>query len=453
MEKENAGIGIDMFLDRVGDAFALPQVMVEVLRVVDSPNSSADDLAEVIMHDPSLTARLLKMANSSYYRRGGEVKSAHQAVIMLGSSMVKCLALSASVFQSENSMEEDGFDIRELYSHFLGTAIAAKFIAEEVGMRKPEEAFIAGLLHDLGHILLLKVMPDRHSTLLKNHLYDEKLLELEHEAYGTDHTLLGKGIAESWNLPASFASALESHHKRLSREQIDNLEKLDLIVTMADHVSGAVHSRGNRNVERHLEISGLLTTALNVSDEFVSRVSAALLGEIADVADFLGIDIGDPMSIVQRANAQLFESYATIEALFKERQELTRRVLDEERKLGEMRSRDIAIATLSHYVNNAATIISGRVQLLEGMVRSGKLIDPEGKLGDGLRAIDTSLMKIMAVLTELKALSNLEDVEFYNDSDAINIDEAIQRRLGEMGVTLDTIVGEPILPKEKTLSK
>ncbi len=453
MEKKTATIDISAFLDKAGDAFALPQVLVEILRIVDSEQASADDLAEIIMHDPSLTARLLKMANSSYYWRGEEVRTVNQAVIKLGSSMVKCLALSASVFQPDDGLEEDGFDIRDLYSHFLGTAIAARFIAEEVGFKEPEEAFVAGLLHDLGHILLLKVMPDRHVALLRDYLYDENLPEHERELYGTDHAELGKGIAESWNLPTGFASALEKHHRRLNQEQIDSLEGLDLIVAVADHVSGAVHSHSNRNVERRLEISAMLTKALKVSDGFISRVSAKLLSEIANAAEFLSIDIGDPMAIIQRANSQLFESYATIESLFKERQDLSRRIIEEEHRIGAMRSRDIAIATLSHYINNAATIISGRTQLLEMMVKSDKLQDPEGKLGETLTVIDTSLMKIMAVLTELKALGNLENVEFYNDSDAINIDKNIHRRMGKMGVTFNAIDNKPVLTERDIVSE
>jgi HD-like signal output (HDOD) protein len=453
MERKTTKIDVSAFLDKAGDAFALPQVLIEILRIVDNDKASADDLATIIMHDPSLTARLLKMANSSYYWRGEEVRTVNQAVMKLGSSMVKCLALSASVFQPEESMEDEGFDIRDLYSHFLGTAIAAKFIAEEVGFKSPEEAFVVGLLHDLGHILLLKVTPDRHVVLLRDYLYDESLSERERELYGTDHAKLGKGIAEAWNLPTGFASALEKHHRRLNQEQIDSLEGLDLIVAVADHVSGAVHSHGNRDVERHLEISVMLTNALKVSDGFISRVSAKLLSEIANAAEFLGLDIGDPMAIIQRANSQLFESYATIESLFKERQELSRRIIEEEHRIGAMRSRDIAIATLSHYINNAATIISGRTQLVEMMVTSGKLQDPEGKLGETLTVIDTSLMKIMAVLTELKALGNLENVEFYNDSDAINIDKNIHRRMGEMGITLDTIDDKPVLTERKIASE
>jgi len=444
MKQSSARTAVLSQLENMDEVFALPQVIMELLQLVDSEQTTAGKIASVVMHDPNLTAKLLKMANSGFYRRGLEIATVNQAVMVLGVSMVKCLALSAAIFRpSEDFPDSNSFDIRELYSHFLGTAIAARMIAEEAGFNKPEEAFVAGLLHDLGHLLLIKAMPEVQIGLLSEHAYDPDLTKKERDLYGLDHAELGEMIARKWNLPEAFQSAIGNHHRMISEPALSELNKLDLIVLLADRLSGRAYAKGNRDIERHIQDVALVTSALDLQEELPGEIGLKLLSEIMEAAKFLGLDIGDPMVIVQRANRQLFESYSTIEALFKERQELSRRIIEEEYRIGAMRSKDIAIATLSHYINNAATIISGRSQLMQLMVKSGKLNDADGKLSEGLAVIDLSLTKIMAVLSELKALSDLDNVKFYNDSDAINIDENIRRRMEQMRDPADA--SEPVI--------
>ncbi len=425
------------------DIFALPQVLVEVLQIVDNEDAPIGKLTAAIMHDPCLTAKILKMANSSYYTRGIEISTVNQAIVRLGFSMVKCLVLSASIFQPNKRLEEvEGFDIRELYSCFLGVAIASRLIAERTDYPKREEAFVAGLLHDFGHIYLLKVSPEKHIPLLREHFYSQDLRMVERETYGMDHAQIGRAIAHKWALPNCLASAIGNHHMNIDRNSIDSVSRLDLIVMLADHVSRRAYSNEKRNIERYLKTVTLISDALNVDKEFMAELSLTLASEIIDAAQFLGIDIGDPFTILQRANKKLFESYVTIESLFKERHVLSQRILEEERRVGMMRSKNIAIATLSHYINNAATIISGRAQLMQMMLKSGEIKDSGNKVAAALDLTETSLSKIMAVLSELKDLTSLDDGEFYNDSDALNIDEKVHRRMEAMKGQFDN---EPVL--------
>ncbi|MBU1320490.1 MAG: HDOD domain-containing protein [candidate division Zixibacteria bacterium] len=431
----NQQTDITAHLDKMDEMLALPQVLVEILHMVDNEQTTASKLATVVMHDPNMTAKLLRMANSSFYSRGKEITTVKQAILILGVSMVKCLALSTSIFQSEALIDEDkSFDIRDLYSHCLGTAIAAKFIAEEAGFSRPEEAFTAGLLHDLGHLFLLKVYPDHHMKLLLKHQFDQDLPVREREAYGIDHAELGGLIAAKWHLPQCFRSAIENHHCNVSVDSVMQLDKLDLVVLFADFLAGRIYSDSEQNIESSLEALSVLTDALGLKPSTAGEVSFKLLNDIMMAAEFLGVDIGDPLKVLQKANRRLFEAYATVEDLFRERRELSRRIIQEEHRIGAMRCKDIAIATLSHYINNAATIISGRTQLLQLMLKSDQLEDPDRKLDSALQIIDEALLKIMAVLAELKSLSSLDDLKFYNDSDAINIDESIQRRMDKMAV-------------------
>lgn len=98
-----------------------------------------------------------------------------------------------------------------------------------------------------------------------------------------------------------------------------------------------------------------------------------------------------------------------------------------------LRSKNIAIATLSHYLNNVATAISGRVQLMQLALQRQQISDKSGKMTASLRVIEQSILKLLAVLAELKSLSHFDDQDFYNDSDALNIDERIKERLAALG--------------------
>lgn len=112
------------------------------------------------------------------------------------------------------------------------------------------------------------------------------------------------------------------------------------------------------------------------------------------------------------------------------------KLLAEERLAGMIKSKNIAIATLSHYLNNVATAISGRVQLMQMAHDNGQIIDSSGKLPSSLKVIENSILKLLGVLAELKSLSRFDDQSFYNNSEALNMDERIQARMSEIDGSL-----------------
>ena len=182
-------------------------------------------------------------------------------------------------------------------------------------------------------------------------------------------------------------------------------------------------------MERYSEIIARLSADLKLEREFLDRISFLLLEETITAASNIGIDIGDTTELLNRANGEMCKAYLLIEGLFRERQELSGRLLVEERMAGMMRSKNIAIATLSHYLNNVATAISGRVQLMQLSLQNQEVVDPTGRFPNSLKVIENSLLKLLAVLAELKSLSRFDDQHFYNDSDALNIDERIRVRM------------------------
>lgn len=408
---------------------SLPQSLSQVLSMVGTDDYSMEDLSQVIMKDPGLTSRILKMANSSFYGHRSKISTLHQAVMMLGIMQVKCLALSASVFQTGLLESKYHIDFKDLFSHFISVAIGCKMLADTADCESQEEYFIAGLLHDIGLVFFIHHFPDDYGEVLEKAAQYPSLVEAERDLLGIDHAAIGKMLAEKWGFPEMLCRAIGEHHD--VPETIDEIE-MPHIVQMADLLSTNLSNDNPAQLEKRLAATNQLTKLMKIDRQRIDEISYSLLNKTISTAEYLGIDIGDPNEILGRANRELFNSFLTIENLFRERQDLSRRILIEERRSAVMETKNVAIATLSHYINNAVMAISGRAQLIKMLMENGAIIDNEQKLNPVVDVVEKSVRKIMAVLYELRELTNLEEMEKYSESKALNIDDRIKRRLLEM---------------------
>lgn len=193
----------------------LPTLAARLLDLVDNPNTNAVNLAQFISQDQVITARLLKMCNSSYYGLGREVASVHQAVVLLGFDMVREVSLSVSVinaFKSAKSLE--GFDISGFWDHSSAVGLVARKIAKGFVPQYASEALTAGLLHDIGKVVLIQYLPEEFSqTLQTARQQNRQLAEVELEVFGTDHGQIGSWLAERWKLPKTIRDVMACHHK------------------------------------------------------------------------------------------------------------------------------------------------------------------------------------------------------------------------------------------------
>ncbi len=421
-------------VDSSKDLLSIPDTLVKVLEAVSSEDTSPDQIAGIILKDPSLTAKVLKMANSSYYCRTSAIKTVHQGIRVMGANAIKCIALSVSVFtppRKGDNLSED--TLRHFYFHCIGVGLLARKMAQELGHRSPEEAFVAGLLHDLGKLYILNAHPEQYVKVAQLEDAGDDILVAERKIFDVDHAELGSVIASRWRLPEDLQRVIRSHHQL----QQDNREDLILsIVKLANILTRNIQAPNLKIIERNASYVHELANRLGLRREFLDGLAFELLDDTIVAAGHIGIDIGNQNELLSRANRELCRSYLMIEGLFKERQELSGKLLAEERLAGMIRSKNIAIATLSHYLNNVATAISGRVQLLQMGIERGDIADKGGKVPASLSVIENSILKILAVLAELKALSRFDDQEFYNDSDAINIDERIKERMDAFDSTM-----------------
>jgi putative nucleotidyltransferase with HDIG domain len=190
----------------------LPQVVTHILETLNDDNADADSLVQRLNTDPVIVARLLAAANSSAFGLASQVASTRQAILVLGLETVRTITLATALIEQVGNVTS-GFDSRQLWRHSVGVATCARVIAEQIG-RNPETAFSAGLLHDIGQLLMVTVAPDACAEVrIRMRQEDVGITAAEHSVFGYDHAIAGGELARCWRLPEDIVGAIHGHHQ------------------------------------------------------------------------------------------------------------------------------------------------------------------------------------------------------------------------------------------------
>ncbi len=207
---------IRQLLLRIKQLPTLPQVVTHLLKLIDNPSSSANQVSKIISQDQSLATKVLKLVNSPFYGMPKRISTLSQATVILGFNTIKNLALTAAIFEQfgdENGNAHPDFNREKFWEHSVACAVAAKTIAEHIHYEMPEEAFMAGLIHDIGKVIFDQYLHEDFGAALE---YAKKhkvpLREGEKHAIGISHTEVGAWLAEKWNLPGHLNASIEYHH-------------------------------------------------------------------------------------------------------------------------------------------------------------------------------------------------------------------------------------------------
>lgn len=212
----------------------LPTVALRVLEVTSDPGSSTNDLMEIIGTDISLTAKILKIANSPFYGLTREVASLQHAVTVLGFKEIRNLVISTIAFESfKNFKQDDKFDIKRFWRHSFCCGLAAKIIAVEL-KSSSNELFVAGLIHDIGKLVMYIAFPAEFLKLV-DIISPLKLkytaFEAEKSVFEMIHDEVGKKLLEKWMFPESLITAVGFHHHT---QEVDKKSPFPIIVHIAD---------------------------------------------------------------------------------------------------------------------------------------------------------------------------------------------------------------------------
>jgi len=190
------------------------RVISEIIRVINDSGSTAKDLKEIIEIDPPLTAKVLKRANSAYYARPNRISEIQQAIIWIGFDALKELALNQKVWELfEEHRETRRYSRLALWKHSVAAALLAKHIYRREYGRRGENAYAAGLLHNIGIIIEDQFLSEEFATVLdRMEDTDKELPTIEREVFGFDHADIGRIMAEEWSFPAELPDAIGYHH-------------------------------------------------------------------------------------------------------------------------------------------------------------------------------------------------------------------------------------------------
>lgn len=200
-------------LEKLNDIPTLPQVAMCVNELINDPHSSSSDIAEVLKRDQVLTAKILKLANSSYYAIPGGCTDVQRALAFLGFNTLAQLVLGLSVMGVFKEVQVPQFSMTDFWRHALGTAVCSETIAKTIKYSRPEEAFTCGLLHDIGKLVLHEIdKPRLHAIAVETERTGKSFVDIEREWDLPGHSFLGEVIATKWGLPQVIRLAIRYHH-------------------------------------------------------------------------------------------------------------------------------------------------------------------------------------------------------------------------------------------------
>lgn len=225
-------------LKAIDDLPTLPSVALEVLSLAHRPDVTIQLVAECIHRDPPLAAKVLRMANSTFYRRGDrQVETLHRAILFLGLAEIINITTSLSVFSALTSRRAVEVSIREqFWDHSVATGLMARHVDKKLQMRSLGREFVAGLLHDVGKIILDQYFHEEFMAAYNlSREQDRPMYETEMATCGTNHMEVGYYIARKWNLPPYLQDVILWHHKP-SRAAFPDMAA---VVSVADHMARA----------------------------------------------------------------------------------------------------------------------------------------------------------------------------------------------------------------------
>ncbi len=206
---------LQKIIARIDDLPTLPRTVLRITELVNDPKSSAKDLARIITDDQVLTARLLKLVNSSFYGFPQRISTVTNAIVLLGFDAIRSLLLTTSVFDLfAGRNKKSNQDLEKFWDHSLGCAVGAKVIGNHLRHDKIEELFVSGLLHDIGKIVEMLFLTDEFMRIVAIvNKQNTLMITAEHQVLGYSHAEIGKLLAGKWNLPVKLEQVIAHHHQ------------------------------------------------------------------------------------------------------------------------------------------------------------------------------------------------------------------------------------------------
>jgi two-component system cell cycle response regulator len=391
---------------KIGDfvkARTIPPVLAALLAELAKDESSMSAISKIISQDISLTARLLRVANSAYYKRQTEIRTVQQAINTLGTQAVKALALSVSLFDMTGGMAHSGIiNLREFWRHNLEVAVLSNQIAAEVPGIQAEEAFACGLLHDLGIVFFIQMMPEEYKQVLNQGANTDNLEKTEKTILGASHSEIGTEIAVSWNLPQIFRDTIANHHVQAVQASDNKSIAIWQVVNLAHK-----YSRQGIDISPYISIENIRTRQammdkLGLKPEKIAAITSHVQEKVITMATYLDIDIGDPWNLLSRANAELGELYDLYEKVVIDNGRLQTEIERNTEKRLTTESMGVILQSFAQMIKSYNDIINQHVGIVNAAIKSNTELAGRDSVGHSIDTINDAINSVNAILAELK---------------------------------------------------
>lgn len=292
---------IDDLIQRNETILSLPEVCVRIQLLADDPDAELNDFAQVVIQDPAFTAQLLKRVNSAYYGFPARVATVSRAIGLIGIRELRSLSLAMSAVEVFKGQPLRGYDMLTFWRHAVFTALLARGLARRASVLHEERLFIAGLLHDIGHLVIFTQLPEAAAVLSRPVIdHAPRLCEMERETLGWDHAELGGALLRFWQLPEELSLAVQYHHSPL---QVTRAARETALVSLANSITHAIEQQAAAEAgEAYDPYSRFL--------EIDKAVAASVFGSLSTIPDALWTQAGVGESVVPecvRAASEQFD--------------------------------------------------------------------------------------------------------------------------------------------------
>ncbi len=267
-------------VQKVAQIATLPEVTTKIIQLVEDPKSTAKDLQNVIKYDVALSAKILKVVNSAFYGLPRQVGSVDRAIILLGLSTVKNIAVATSMVKLFAGKKiSSRFTSKDLWLHSLACGVFCKTISNVRGKEGADEIFVAGLMHDLGLLVEKQVYPDKLATAVDEATINGKVIyEVEREIFEADHQEFGSALSAKWKFPHLFQLATGYHHHpfKVSDQQLEITATVHLADILAYKKKIGLHFENVNFDTKVLDVLELTDQQIaDIYDSFDEKFKAA----------------------------------------------------------------------------------------------------------------------------------------------------------------------------------
>ncbi len=393
-----------------------PAILQELLSLFDDPDVEIEDLVKVIEKDVNITSKIIKMANSAFYAPPSPITTTKSAIMRIGLRGVEVIALGLGIFDKANIIDHKGFDyIFRVHSLSVGVIASKLASITDCGIT-PEEAFVAGLLHDIGIMVFYIIVENDYINVALDVSMD--FLSKEKQLFGMTHEEAGKILLEKWGFPDMFSQIVGKHHIT------DKNDKPSLLIKFADMTASRYFDSFLEfkweDMQEYVEIAEILGVSMDV----IESMERDLYNQVYTMAEVCDVEMEDTISLLQKANKKLFDLNFILLKTIEENRKLYKEAMEKEKERVSKEILQATIITLSHYINNILTSIMGEANILQ---RSAD--EKTKKMG---KHIEDNAIKIHSVMETISHITSIKIKPYVDSLKMLDIEEELEKNIEKL---------------------